>query len=1014
MLTRKSLYSILNHILISPAGSAPRHRSFVIGLLLAYTLLSLLLTWPLAIHFASHVPGDGIDDPSLAWNLWWVKHALVDQPQNPFACAWQFWPVGINLAFYTLTLLNGMLSVPLQAFFGVIPAYNLLLLSSFVLSGMGGYLLCREFLGGVDKETRIRGNTETRKQGDKETRKPGNKETRKQGGCLVYLSTCLLVYLGPFLGGALYAFASAKLFYAALGQGNIASSQWVPFAALYIVRAARPAGRWRDAGLAALFLALQAYAELTYASFLLIFAALAAIWGLAIRWREAGARRQGTGGRGQEAGGREERGGILRFAICDLRFASFVFRFALLALLFLLALSPILANMLPDLAAEGDFFTSGGGFADVFSADLAGYLVPTQLHPILGGVIRGWAGGASFPVDKGQQIYLGYTATALALIGLWRGRRSGMTWFWVIAAALFFLLTLGPTLRIAGHDTGIPLPFALIAQLPFFKGNRYPSRYSVMLLMSAAPLVAGGVLRIAYCVLRIAPRRTEHAPRITPSLVSLFPRLLVSLFPCFLVSLLLFEHLSIPLPLFDLRVPKLYEQVAAEAGDFALLELPLGWRNGARVAGKQDILIMQQLWYQTAHGKRLLGGNTSRNPEFKFQYFSEDPTLARLIALTNAADLPQHNALRATLADRPVTAAEQAAARDWAAFLAIRNVMVHRDKLPAETEATLRALLPMTLVSEEGSLALYRLASDLPAPQTFAVGVDAGRLALAEGWSPPGTADDSAGARHFGSAWRLEAYAQRREARLLLPLGQAATQVRLHARSLAPGQTVTLAAGGRTLAAQPLPQEATWLTFDLPADPARPPLSDVRLRFSALTQAARLAGGPWPIGATGATSPVAILVRSAGQETGDFAHVYVNGVDVALNRRGYNLAAFAADDGRLIATAAFDTHADAGAGANLAAWVRGLPTGTIVAAAARDEAAMNLSEEAVRALAALGGSFDLRGRFRWSHALIGKVGAMPGTAVEAWDGVRPAQVSVGWPLSGPQAAAALSEVVVIR
>ena len=75
---------------------------------------------------------------------------------------------------------------------------------------------------------------------------------------------------------------------------------------------------------------------------------------------------------------------------------------------------------------------------------------------------------------------------------------------------------------------------------------------------------------------------------------------------------------------------------------------------------------------------------------------------------------------------------------------------------------------------------------------------------------------------------------------------------------------------------------------------------------------------------------------------------------------------------------------------------------------------MNLSEEAVRALAALGGSFDLRGRFRWSHALIGKVGATPGTAVEAWDGVRPAQVSVGWPLSGPQAAAALSEVVVIR
>ena len=65
------------------------------------------------------------------------------------------------------------------------------------------------------------------------------------------------------------------------------------------------------------------------------------------------------------------------------------------------------------------------------------------------------------------------------------------------------------------------------------------------------------------------------------------------------------------------------------------------------MAGKQDIVIMQQLWNQTSHGKRLLGGNTSRNPEFKFQFFSEDPnTLARLIALTDAADVPQHDALR--------------------------------------------------------------------------------------------------------------------------------------------------------------------------------------------------------------------------------------------------------------------------------------------------------------------------------------------------------------------------------
>ena len=116
--------------------------------LLAYIALSLVLTWPLAAHFATHVPGDGIDDPSLAWNLWWVKHALVDHPQNPFLVDWQFWPVGINLAFYTLTVLNGMLGIPLQVVFGVIPTYNLLLLASFALSGFGAYLLCLSFVDG--------------------------------------------------------------------------------------------------------------------------------------------------------------------------------------------------------------------------------------------------------------------------------------------------------------------------------------------------------------------------------------------------------------------------------------------------------------------------------------------------------------------------------------------------------------------------------------------------------------------------------------------------------------------------------------------------------------------------------------------------------------------------------------------------------------------------------------------------------------------------------------------------
>jgi hypothetical protein len=929
--------------------------------LLAYGALSLLLTWPAVAHLTTHVPGDGIDDPSLAWNLWWARHAFVDQPQNPFNVAWQFWPVGINLAFYTLTILNGLLGIPLQLAFGLIPTYNLLLLSSFVVGGFGAYLLCMDVMGAVVSRRRGREDGVTQ--------------------------TPVGLWLAAFAGGALYAFASSKMFYAALGQANIASSQWIPFAMLYMVRAARPGGKAHDAALAALFLALQAYAELTYASFLVIFAVMVAVWGLARGFRYRGSE---PGNKGTGTGDPTSFDQVSGFRSRVPSPWFVVPRFLLIALLFALAVIPFLANMLPDLRAEGDFFASGGGFSDLFSADLSGYAMPTQLHPVLGEIVRQVANdsaprpdGSHFPVDKGQQVYVGYVALVLALIGLWRSRRSPEAWFWAVAVLIFFLLTLGPSLRVLGYDRGIPLPFAWVARLPFFEGNRYPSRYSVMLLACLAPLTALG--------LRMGARGlgTERSANSRFAAWLIFAVVLVAL---------LFEHLSIPLPLSDLQVPGLYARVAAEPGDFALLEVPPGWRNGARVAGKSDTVIMQELWNQTLHGKRVLGGNTSRNPEFKFQYFSEDPTLALLIASTNAADIPQHHALRELLGSRQVTAEDQAWARDLAALLGIRYVMVHRDKVPPETERILKALLPLEPVEEAGSLALYQVTGNLVAPRSFALGDDASRPVLAEGWSPP--------------AGEVGSYAERLEARLLLPLPPERTKVRLYGRSLVPNQQVSLVVNGREIASGLLPDEPGWLALDVPGAPDRPPLSDVRLRFSKLVPVTDIESGPWTVGETGVQSPVSILVRSAGEETGDFGHVYVNGIDLSPNGRGYNLVALDPNDGSVLGTGSFDTHADAASGTRMAEWLAALPDGTIVAGSVRDEASLSLPEEAVSELRALGVETDLRGKFRWGHAFVGAAGAPPGSAIEALDGIRPAQVSVGLPVSAAHAAAWLTDVVV--
>ena len=84
------------------------------------------------------------------------------------------------------------------------------------------------------------------------------------------------------------------------------------------------------------------------------------------------------------------------------------------------------------------------------------------------------------------------------------------------------------------------------------------------------------------------------------------------------LGLVLLDGLSIPLPLTDARVPRGLCQIAAEPGDFAILPLPLGWRESFRTMGAEQTQIQ---YYQVVHGKRLLNGNASRIPDFKLAYF---------------------------------------------------------------------------------------------------------------------------------------------------------------------------------------------------------------------------------------------------------------------------------------------------------------------------------------------------------------------------------------------------------
>ena len=67
----------------------------------------------------------------------------------------------------------------------------------------------------------------------------------------------------------------------------------------------------------------------------------------------------------------------------------------------------------------------------------------------------------------------------------------------------------------------------------------------------------------------------------------------------------------------------------------------------------------------------------------------------------------------------------------------------------------------------------------------------------------------------------------------------------------------------------------------------------------------------------------------------------------------------------------------------MANFITAQPEGTIIAAATFFDASRALTEDAVRALATIGATGDLRGKFGWAHAVVGVKGASPGSAAES-------------------------------
>ena len=226
--------------------SSSRRRTRFLLSLLAYLLLTLVLTWPLARHLGDAIPGDSFDGWQNFWNLWWVKTALLDLHTSPYFTPLLYHPTGVSLWFQTLNIFNGLTFLPVQLAGGLFLTYNSIVLFSFTLAGFGAYLLGLESL-----------------------RRLG---VRPGWG----------MHLAAFLGGTIFTFSPFH-FAHLLGHMQVFSLEFIPFFVLYLFRSLDDTASLRQPLLAALFLILAALCDWYFALYLGFFTLLLILWRLARR-----------------------------------------------------------------------------------------------------------------------------------------------------------------------------------------------------------------------------------------------------------------------------------------------------------------------------------------------------------------------------------------------------------------------------------------------------------------------------------------------------------------------------------------------------------------------------------------------------------------------------------------------------------------------------------------------------------------------------------------------------------
>jgi hypothetical protein len=296
--------------------------------------------------------------------------------------------------------------------------------------------------------------------------------------------------------------------------------------------------------------------------------------------------------------------------------------------------------------------------------DLAGLVAGNPFSLVMGEPVRRIYEAAG--LDPYAEIaWLGLTPLVLLIATRRQWWASAHARFWLFVVIVFFVWAMGPYVSVLGIHTGLHSPQLLLRYVPIVANARLPGHAILLVALAIAILVA-----IAIASSRLGRSRTWAGAMLALILIEFWPR---------------------PMPLMPLERPAVYEMLAA-APPGAVLEIPVGIRDGFGAEGRIDSSV---LYYQTIHGKPIVGGYVSRLPPSIVREFHESLVLSTLLRLSagESLRLPPESGM---------------AAADALAQLGVRYVVVNTS-MASQPVREYVATMPLTRIAAGGVHEVYQL-----------------------------------------------------------------------------------------------------------------------------------------------------------------------------------------------------------------------------------------------------------------------------------------------------------------